>query len=136
MVFLMDGLVLEITLTVYQLAVTLGFSVGFLWGVAFKDFDGQVKHGGGDYEAWSSWKKFLVGAVLDANHHFQYGLVIMLIAMQRPRVWFINFAWLNNHPTLTLILLWLGWGLVVSDWKDYQNVLKRLGVSGEAVVGG
>lgn len=116
----------EITLTAYQIAVMLGFSIGLLWGEAFSGFDGQIKYGNDDYESWPSWKKFLVGALLDANHHFQYGLAIMLIAMRRPIIWVFNFTWLNAHPTITLMLLWLGWGLVVSDWKDYQNVLKRL----------
>jgi len=123
---------LQIELTAYQIAVTLGFSIGFLWGEAFRGFDGQIKHGDNGYEDWPSWKKFLVGALLDANHHFQYGRAVMLIAMLRPDLRWIynlallNFTWLNSHPTVTLILLWLGWGLVVSDWKDYQNVLKRI----------
>ncbi len=116
----------QIELTAYQIAVTLGFSVGFLWGEAFSGFDGQVKHGDNGYEDWPSWQKFLVGALLDANHHFQYGLAVMLIAMRHPHIWIFDFAWLDVHPTISLMLLWLGWGLVVSDWKDYQNVLKRL----------
>ena len=119
-------MLLEIALTAYQVAVTLGFSVGFLWGEAFSGFDAQVKYGDNGYEEWPSWKRFLVGALLDANHHFQYGLAIMLIAMRRPVIWVFDFSWLNAHPTITLILLWLGWGLVVSDWKDYQNVLRRM----------
>ena len=127
MVFLM----LQIELTAYQIAVTLGFSVGFLWGEAFSGFDGQIKHGDNGFEDWPDWQKFIVGALLDANHHFQYGLIVMLIAMLRPDIWWIfDFTWLNSHPTVTLILLWLGWGLVVSDGKDYRNVLKRMGFNG------
>lgn len=122
-------MLLEIALTAYQIAATLGFSIGFLWGEAFSGFDAAVKHGNNGYEEWPHWKKFLVGALLDANHHFQYGLVVMLIAMIRPNIWWrFNFTWLNTHPTITLILLWLGWGLVMSDWKDYQNVLKRMNI--------
>lgn len=127
-------MLLEISLSVYQIAVTLGFSVGFLWGEAFSGFDAQVKYEDDGYEGWSRWKKFLVGAFLDANHHFQYGLAIMLVAMLRPDLTWIydlawlDFTWLNVHPTLTLILLWLGWGLVVSDWKDYRHVLGRMNI--------
>jgi len=120
---------LQITLTAYQIATTLGFSIGFLWGEAFSGFDAAVKHGDNGYEEWPRWKKFLVDGFLDANHHFQYGLVVMLIAMLRPVIWVFDFSWLNVHPTITLILLWLGFGLVSSDWKDYQNVLKRMNIN-------
>jgi len=125
-VFDLTDLELTIALTVYQIAVTLGFSIGFLWGEAFSGFDGEVTHGDNGFDTWPRWKKFIVGALLDANHHFQYGLVIMLIAMLRPDIWIFKFSWLNVHPTINLILLWLGWGMVVSDWKDYKNVLKRM----------
>jgi len=96
---------------------------------AFSGFDAAVKHGDNGYEEWPRWKKFLVDGFLDANHHFQYGLVVMLIAMLRPVIWVFDFSWLNVHPTITLILLWLGFGLVSSDWKDYQNVLKRMNIN-------
>jgi len=121
---------LEITLTAHLITIILGFSIGLLWGEAFSGFDGQVKYGNDGYESWPRWAKFLVGAFLDANHHFQHGLAIMLIAMRQPRIELfgrvLDFTWLGSHPTIALMLLWLGWGLVVSDWKDYQNVLKRM----------
>lgn len=129
-------MLLEIALTAYQVAATLGFSVGFLWGEAFSGFDSEVTHGDNGFDEWPRWKRFLVGALLDANHHFQYGLAVMLIAMLRPVIWVFDFSWLNAHPTMALMLLWLGWGLVVSDWKDYQNVLKRMSRNNQEENGG
>ncbi len=115
----MNELVLpQIVLTAMQIAAILGFSVGFLWGEAFKGFDGMVKHDSlGDLSGWS---EFLVLAFLDANHHFQYGLAVMLFAMK--------YSWFQVHPTMFTIVLWAGWGLVVSDGKDYRNILVRMGV--------
>jgi hypothetical protein len=120
---------LVIALTATQIAIILGFSIGFLWGEAFSGFDGQVKYENGGPKNLSSWEKFLLEALLDANHHFQYGLALMLIVMRPSSLWIFDWTWLSSHPTLSLILLWMGWGLVVSDWKDYKHVLSRLGSS-------
>lgn len=121
---------MTITLTAELIAVILGFSIGYLWGEAFSGFDGQVKYGTGSaWDGEESWRRFLIGAFLDANHHFQYGLVLMLMVMRPSKLWIFDWTWLKVHPTLSLILLFVGWGLVVSDGKDYKNILKRLGIS-------
>ena len=119
---------LTISLTAEQIAVILGFSIGYLWGEAFSGFDKMFKHSeNGEYSEMEKWKKFVVGALLDANHHFQYGLMLMLAAMKQTDFWILRFSWFKTHPTITLIILWMGWGLVVSDGKDYRNILRRLG---------
>lgn len=109
---------MEIALSLTEALVYLAFSIGFLWGEAFSGFDGEVTHGENGFDAWPRWQKFLVGGFLDANHHFQIGLAMIIIAD----------IYVLGHPLWTLFLKWVGWGLIVSDWKDYENVLKRFGV--------
>ena len=99
------------------IAAILGFSFGYLYGEAFSKFDQAVKYENTLYENLNSILKCFIASLLDANHHFQYGLVLMLL------------TYLYSLPPLwPLILWWAGAGLVVSDWKDYQYVLKRMGL--------
>ena len=119
---------LEITLTADQIATILGFSIGYLWGNAFSNFDAFLKYGEGNgADPWLPQQnpvtRFIISNILDAMHHFQYGLILMLLVLKH--------TWFTAHPTISLILLWMGWGLIVSDWKDYKNILKRLGLGGD-----
>ncbi len=99
------------------IAAVLGFSFGFLYGEAFSKFDQAVKYENTWYETLNPVLKWFIASLLDANHHFQYGLVLMLL------------TYLYSLPPLwPLILWWAGAGLVVSDLKDYQYVLERMGL--------
>lgn len=102
-----------------------GFMFGFGFGEAFSKLDGEIKHGA--YKAWYTalgvGSKRFVAQILDAFHHFQYGILLM-IAAHRLRA---------LYPELAVALYAFGAGLVVSDAKDYQNVLKRFFGVGEEV---
>jgi len=93
----------------------LAFSIGFLWGESFSKFDQYVKYGNGNgwFSKLSRRKQWLVERILDANHHFQYGLVLMIL------------AYFVTEPLLALFTYAMGFGLLVSDLKDYKYVLKR-----------
>ena len=112
---------MEIALSLTEALVYLAFSIGFLWGEAFSGFDGEVTHGENGFDAWPRWQKFLVGGFLDANHHFQLGLAAIVYAK----------IYLVPRPLWALFLSWIGWGLIVSDWKDYKNVLNRFGLGAD-----
>jgi hypothetical protein len=77
-----------------------------------------IKYQSKFYLGLSPIRQWLLDSLLDATHHFQYGLVLVLLVMKTP--------WFQSHPTVSLVLTWVGWGLIVSDWKDYKNILKRL----------
>jgi hypothetical protein len=107
-----------IAFSAVQICAVLGFSIGFCWGEAFSNFDQQIKYLSQWFKRLSPFQKWFAASVLDAMHHFQYGLALMLAAMLTPCP-----SWLQT------LLMWVGWGLVVGDWKDYQNVLRRLGLA-------
>ncbi len=110
---------IEFALTSTEIAAILGFSIGLLWGEAFSRFDQNIKYVSSWYKKLAPFTQWFVSSVFDATHHFQYGLAIIL------------FTQVVVLPELAnVILSWLGWGLVVSDWKDYKNVLKRLSLNG------
>jgi len=109
-----------ITLTAIEVAVILGFSVGLGWGDAFSGFDGQIKYESEWFKRLNKFRQWIVSCLLDATHHFQYGLALVLLTMKHP--------WFAVHPTLQLVLFYMGWGLVASDWADYKHVLDRLGL--------
>lgn len=109
--------VLEINLTVDQIVTILGFSIGFLYGETFSNIDFEIKY---NSKAFEGWKKWLILRFLDANHHFQIGLFLMLVSQR--------WDFLYTIPLAQLFFLWMGWGLVISDWKDYKNILKRMGL--------
>jgi len=111
-----------VSLTAAQICAMLGFSVGFLWGEAFSSFDQQIKYNSEWFRRLTPFQQWFVSSLLDAFHHFQYGLALMLLALTVPCPSWLP-AWFNT------LVLWVGWGLVVSDWKDYRNVFKRLGLS-------
>lgn len=114
------------------LAEILGFSAGFLFGHGFKNFDGNLKYG-----AWSSWYKqqdkavqTFVGSVLDVLHHFEYGILVMLlinISVFAPEALPVFLSGLVELNIVWKILLYaFGVGLVADDLHDYQQVLRRL----------
>lgn len=115
---------IEFTLTVYQVTIVLGFSLGFLLGESFSDFDKQIKHGGqkGEPSDWykklTPFQQWLVSSLLDLLHHYQYGLAIILIS----ETWMTPGTW-------QLIIKYIGIGLVISDGKDFKNILKRMGLN-------
>lgn len=109
----------EIALTAVQIAALLGFSIGFLWGEAFSNFDGQVKYSSEWFQRLSPFQQWLVASALDAMHHFQYGLALILAVMVYGEA---------LPVVLQTLLVYVGLGLIVSDWKDYEYVLKRFGL--------
>lgn len=108
---------MEFILTVAEVAMVFGFSIGYLWGEAFSGFDGQIKHESEWFKKQNPIIQWFVESLLDATHHFQYGLALILWVMVK----------LPPDSIQYLVLIRLGWGLVASDWKDYQNVLRRAG---------
>jgi len=115
-----------------MLAEILGFALGFLFGQAFKCFDENVKYG-----AWRNWFKeqvsvtqTFVSCFLDILHHFEYGIIIMLlvnISVFVPEALpsFLSFL-VGLNMVWKVLLYAFGVGLVASDLQDYQQVLRRL----------
>lgn len=109
----------QIALTLVEAVVLLGFSIGLLWGESFSGFDGKIKYETEWFKGLDDFGQWLVGSILDSTHHFQYGLSLYV------------FSYIYDpiappmHPLRSLFVQCLAWGLIVSDWKDYKNVLKR-----------
>ncbi len=112
---------ISLLLSVVQIAILLGFGSGLFAGEAFAKFDGSIKYSDdtGWFKKLSKWEQALASMAMDSMHHFQIGLLMMLISKTNP--WFIN------HTAIGIILYYYGLGLVVSDWKDFKHVLERLG---------
>lgn len=109
----------DVGLTAGQVAVILGFSMGYLWGEAFSIADQAIKYEGWWFKLSSSLKQWLVSVLLDAMHHFQYGLALILLVQVFGEA---------LPVVLQLLLAYAGWGLLISDWRDFRNVLRRLGL--------
>jgi len=114
------------------LAEILGFAAGFLFGQAFKGFDENMKYG-----AWSTWYKqqgsatqTFVSCLLDILHHFEYGIIIMLlvnISVFIPDALPSFLGLLIELNVIWKVLVYaFGVGIVASDLQDYQQVLSRL----------
>jgi hypothetical protein len=97
--------------------IVLGFSMGFLLGEGGSKFDEEIKYGAGKtwYNALPLYGQAIVNYILNVTHHFQYGLVAIIIGHIYLTGMQQQFAW------------YFGWGMIISDWKDYKNILKRLG---------
>jgi len=98
--------------------IVLGFGLGYLIGNAGYSFDGEVKYGFGKkwFNKQNAFVRYLVGFILDVFHHWQYGLVSIII----------GYKYLSGDAQL---LAWyFGWGFIVSDMKDFENILIRLGL--------
>ncbi|MEM3162575.1 MAG: hypothetical protein QW056_06285 [Candidatus Bathyarchaeia archaeon] len=106
-------------LTAEQVAAVLGFSLGYLWGEAFSRTDQAIKYESEWFKRLSRFKQRLVSSFMDALHHFQYGLALILAVQVFGEALPVVFQ---------LLLAYAGWGLVVSDWRDFRNVLRRLGL--------
>lgn len=109
----------SVGLTPEQVAVILGFSLGYLWGEAFSRMDQAVKYESEWFKRLSRFRQWLVSSLLDAMHHFQYGLALILAVQVFGEA---------LPAVFQLLLAYTGWGLVVSDWRDFRNVLRRLGL--------
>ncbi len=109
---------MEILITATEALVDLAFSIGLLWGEAFSAFDGAIKYESDWYKQFDSVGQVVINGILDATHHFQYGLALIAVAD----------LYFMSRPLWALFMKWVGWGLIISDWKDYENVLKRFGV--------
>jgi len=97
--------------------ILLAFSIGFLFGEAGANFDQDVKYGVGKewYESLNIVSRYVLNVFLNVTHHFQYGLVSIIVG-------YLYFTDLRQ------IFFWyVGWGLIVADVKDFKNILKRLG---------
>jgi len=111
--------VINVGLTLEQAAVLLGFSIGYLWGEAFSRTDQAIKYKSEWFRRQSAIIRWLVSSLLDAMHHFQYGLALILAVLVLG----------DTLPIVAqLLLAYAGWGLVVSDWRDFENVFRRLGL--------
>lgn len=98
--------------------ITLGFSLGFLWGEGGSNFDWEVKYGSGKvwYEGQTLTVKAIIDFLLNVTHHYQYGLIIIIL------------GYLYAAGDILLFMQYFGLGLIISDWKDYKYILKRLGI--------
>jgi len=107
----------DIVLSLMDAITLLGFSVGLMWGESFSEFDGKIKYESEWYKRLDGFWQWVVSSLLDATHHYQYGLGLIVLTLTQE--------WFQVRPMWALLCRWLAWGLIVSDWKDYQNVLKR-----------
>jgi len=117
---------------VQTLAKILGFSIGFLWGEAFSRWDYAIKYKSAWYKTLNPFWRWFVASLLDTQHHFQYGLALIIFVLKLKTIialfpWW-SWASVLTYTTPTLILIWMGAGLVASDLKDYEYVLKRMGL--------
>jgi hypothetical protein len=112
--------IIDFSLTAEQLVMYLGLSIGYLWGEAFSKFDYNITYESEWYKKLGKFQQWIIKSLLDTTHHFQMGLILILL---------ITKGWFGLHPALGSILNWVGWGLVVSDWKEYKNVLRRFGIN-------
>ncbi len=112
---------ISLVLNAVQIAILLGFGSGLFAGEAFAKFDGSIKYSddNGWFKNLSKLEQALASMAMDSMHHFQIGLFMMLICKVNP--WFIA------HTTTGILVYYYGLGLVVSDWKDFEHVLERLG---------
>jgi len=113
------SMIFEIPIPTPQQALFIvSFSVGVLWGEAGSTFDWEVKYGKTKkwFNSLSLIQKTVVDFILNLTHHYQYGLVLVYLSQK----------YLSGDP-LTFFM-WAGWGLIISDWKDYQQILIRLGL--------
>jgi len=84
----------------------LGFSLGLLFGNAFKDVDHQVQQTPW-FKSLTPFQQWILQRILDAMHHFQYGLVLIVLAecfLQGSLLYILVYA--------------MGVGLVVDDLPD------------------
>jgi len=100
------------------IAKILGFSMGFLYGESFSELDFKVKYLSQWYKNRSTLTQWFIASLLDSQHHFQYGLLLMLLAQT-----------LDLSSIIVILVYFAGSGLVVSDLKDYEYVLARLGLA-------
>ena len=96
----------------------LGFSLGFLFGEGGSNFDWEVKYSAGKewYDKQGLVAQYLINYGLNLTHHFQYGLAL------------IAASYIYTTGNTQLFVQYFGAGLLVSDWKDYKYILKRLGI--------
>ncbi len=106
------------------LAKVLGFSIGFLYGESFSELDFKVKYLSQWYKNRSNFTQWFIASLLDSQHHFQWGLALMLLAQT------VGFS-----PLMLMLVYFAGLGLVVSDLKDYEYVVARLGLSRRLITG-
>jgi hypothetical protein len=87
-------------------------------GNAGYNFDGEVKYESGKawYDSLHPVEKYIVGFLLDISHHWEYGLLAIIIGYKYLIGDWQTFAW------------YFGWGLIVDDMKDFNNILIRIGL--------
>ena len=94
------------------LMTVLCVATGFLVGENFARFDYEIQRTRW-FKSLSPFKKWFVKSVLDACHHFQYGLLLMVLSY-----------YVAPYPNMMLYCL--GLGIVLSDLRDLEQVIRRL----------
>jgi hypothetical protein len=108
--------VINLNLTVNDLSTMLGFATGLTVGRAFKRWDYMIQQT--EYFRKSGpFKQWLIKSVMDCLHHWQIGLVMMILS-----VTYLQGA-------VETVGYTLGWGLFISDLADYKNILKRYNIT-------
>lgn len=88
--------------------------VGFLLGETFSDWDKTVQEPD-SFKGLSPFSKYVVRKLMDLFHHWQTGALIMIFSYPQAGL-FSVFNWVS----------WLlGFGLLVSDIRDFENLKRR-----------
>ncbi len=98
--------------------IILAFSMGFLLGEGGSKFDQTIKYGSckAIYDSLGPVWRSLVDYTLNVTHHYEFGLLSI----------YLGWMYLSGHQQ---VFAWyFGWGMIVSDFKDFENILIRLGL--------
>jgi len=105
----------------------LAFSVTFLYGESFYNLDGEMQETDW-FKKLNRIQQYLLKCFMDVNHHFQYGLVLIILGWLVPTNGLVVLNFTMSQSIAQTLLWWGGAGFVSSDFKDFENILKRLGL--------
>jgi hypothetical protein len=95
------------------IVVLLAFSIGFLLGEGFSRTDYMIQQTEG-FKRMKPFTRWVVRSALDVLHHFQHGLALM----------YASYHLTVGNPNI--FAYFIGFGLLTSDVRDFENVVKRL----------
>ena len=105
------------------LVTTVTPLIGFLLGETFSDWDETVQ-GLDWFKGSSPFRKYLTRKLMDLFHHWQSGALLMILSYPQMGL-FASFNW----------VLWvLGFGLFISDIRDFENLKRRYATQAETKV--
>lgn len=113
-------LILPVPETTVQLVLAI---IGFTIGDFFSNLDWIYQQGEGFKNLKSEIDKKIMKAFFDAFHHWQIGALMFFfhsVAIPIPGTGIV----IHLAPYSELIK-WIGVGIWVHDWKDWQHVIER-----------